>query len=101
MKIVNTNEFNEIFDKGSVLLDLYADWCGPCKMLSPVLEELSGEYESVTFLKVNVDNDPEVASKYGVVSIPTLVALKDGKVVKQVSGFQAKPMLETLIKTIA
>ena len=100
MKIVDTKEFNEVFDKGPVLLDLYADWCGPCKMIAPVLEQLSTEYENVTFIKVNVDNDPDVASKYGVVSIPTLIAFKDGVVVKQVAGFQPKPMLETLIKTI-
>lgn len=101
MRIINTEEFNQIHTEGAVLVDLYADWCGPCRMLAPVLEELSAKYEGkVTFVKVNVDNDPEVAQRFGVVSIPTLIAFKDGKVIRQTSGYQPKPMLEKLVAEI-
>ena len=101
MRIINTEEFNQVVAQGAVLLDLYADWCGPCKMIAPMLDELSKKYEGqVTFVKVNVDNDPEVAQRFGVVSIPTLITFKDGQKVKQVVGFQPKPMLEKLIEEL-
>ena len=101
MKIVNTEEFNQVVTQGAVLLDLYADWCGPCKMIAPMLDELSKKYEGqITFVKVNVDNDPEVAQRFGVVSIPTLITFKDGQKVKQVAGFQPKPMLEKMIEEL-
>lgn len=99
MKIVNKEEFEAIINSGSVIVDFYADWCGPCKMLSPVLEELSSAYPEVQFIKVNVDNEPDLSSKYGVMSIPALFAVKDGEVKKQAVGFQPKPMLEELIKS--
>lgn len=98
MKIINKNEFDSTIKEGVVLVDFFAEWCGPCKMISPVLEELSEEYNGkATIVKVNVDNDPEVASKYGVMSIPNLVLFKDGNVIKQVVGFQPKPALKELI----
>ena len=101
MRIINTEEFNQVVTEKAVLLDLYADWCGPCKMIAPVLEELSAKYEGqVTFVKVNVDNDPEVAQRFGVMSIPTLITFKDGQKVKQVAGFQPKPMLEKMIEEL-
>lgn len=101
MKIVNKNEFESIKNNGVVLVDFYADWCGPCKMISPVLEELSGQYDGkTTIVKVNVDNEPQLASQYGVMSIPNLVLLKDGKLVKQVVGYQAKPALEALLNSV-
>lgn len=101
MKIVNKNEFESIKNNGVVLVDFYADWCGPCKMISPVLEELSGQYDGkATIVKVNVDNEPQLASQYGVMSIPNLVLLKDGKLVKQVVGYQAKPALEALLNSV-
>lgn len=99
MKIVNKEEFEAIINSGSVIVDFYADWCGPCKMLSPVLEELSSAYPEIQFIKVNVDNEPDLSSKYGVMSIPALFAVKDGEVKKQAVGFQPKPMLEELIKS--
>ena len=101
MRIINTEEFNQVVTEKAVLLDLYADWCGPCKMIAPVLDELSAKYEGqVTFVKVNVDNDPEVAQRFGVMSIPTLITFKDGQKVKQVAGFQPKPMLEKMISEL-
>ena len=74
-----------------VLIDFYADWCGPCKMLAPVIEEVKKETaDFLKVIKVNVDDNPEIASQYGVRSIPTLVYIRDGKVVNQAVGFRPK-----------
>lgn len=98
MELVTEKVFNEKYDKGVVLVDFFATWCGPCKMITPVLEELSKEMANVTFLKVNVDEEGALASKYEVMSIPTLLLLKDGVKVDKVMGFQPKPALEAFIK---
>ena len=100
MKITNTAEFDAIKDNGVVLVDFYADWCGPCKMISPILEELAKEYEGkVTIVKVNVDENGNIAGRYGVMSIPNLVLFKNGDVVKQVVGFQPKNQLQALLNS--
>lgn len=99
MKIVNENEFNTTITDGVTLVDFFADWCGPCKMIAPVLEDLSGEYQGkVNFVKVNVDQEGSLAQRFGVMSIPTLILFKDGEIVDQVLGFQPKPALENFIK---
>ncbi|MFI3283979.1 MAG: thioredoxin family protein, partial [Erysipelotrichaceae bacterium] len=73
MKIVNQSEFDSIVNKeGVVLVDFFATWCGPCKMIAPVLEELQSEYDNVTIIKVDVDQEGQLARKYNVLSIPTL-----------------------------
>ena len=82
----------EDFEKeicGEVIVDFYADWCGPCKMLGPVLEETG-----FNVLKVNVDDFRELAVKYGIMSIPTLIKFKDGQEIKKVIGFRTKEELE-------
>ena len=100
MKITNTAEFDAIKDNGVVLVDFYADWCGPCKMISPILEELAKEYEGkVTIVKVNVDENGDIAGRYGVMSIPNLVLFKNGDVVEQVVGFQPKNQLQALLNS--
>lgn len=101
MKVIESvSEFEEILQSNqSVLIDFYADWCGPCKMITPVLEELSKTYTDVAFVKVNVDNLGELAKRYDVLSIPALFAIKDGKVIRSGVGFQPKPQLEELIKS--
>ena len=100
MKITNTAEFDAIKDNGVVLVDFYADWCGPCKMISPILEELAKEYEGkVTIVKVNVDENGDIAGRYGVMSIPNLVLFKNGDVVKHVVGFQPKNQLQALLNS--
>lgn len=71
---------------GLVLVDFYADWCGPCRATGPVIEELSNEMAETKFVKVNVDKEPELASTYSVFSIPTFVVFKDGQVLNQFSG---------------
>ena len=99
MKIVNKAEFDALKNNGVVLVDFYADWCGPCKMLGPVLEDLSNEFEGkATIVKVNVDQEGELAKEYGVMSIPNLFLLKDGEIVKNVVGYQPKAALKKLIE---
>lgn len=90
--------FQEETGSGVVLVDFWAPWCGPCKMIAPVLEELDGEIgDSVKNVKVDVDENQGSASKFGVMSIPTLLVLKDGEVVDKVVGFQPKEALSELL----
>ena len=100
MLIVETiEEFDNLLKENEkVLVDFYADWCGPCKMMAPVVEELAEEKLDVTFAKVNVDNLGEVAQRYGIMSIPTLILFKDGEVASQTVGFQPKEALEAFLE---
>lgn len=77
-------------DQTPVLVDFYAEWCGPCKMTTPIIEELSGEVKNMKFVKVDVDSNQELASQYSVFSIPTFIIFKGGKVVAQFVGAQGK-----------
>src|SRR5699024_168801 len=95
---VNDQNFSQETSAGLVLVDFWAPWCGPCKMIAQVLEELEGEMnETVKIVKINVDDNQETGGNYGVMSIPTLLLMKDGNVVDQVVGFQPKEALEELI----
>ncbi|HLR73056.1 MAG TPA: thioredoxin [Pseudogracilibacillus sp.] len=95
---VNDGNFSQETNDGLVLVDFWAPWCGPCKMIAPVLEELAEEQgDAVKIAKLNVDDNQETAGKYGVMSIPTLLLMKDGNVVDQVVGFQPKEALAELI----
>ncbi|WP_297404380.1 thioredoxin [uncultured Cetobacterium sp.] len=89
----NSNFKNEVIEKkGIVLVDFWADWCGPCKMLAPILEELSSETSAVIG-KVNVDESGDLAGEYGIRSIPTMIIFKDGEKVDQIVGLRQKSEL--------
>ncbi|MEG0077938.1 thioredoxin [Anaerorhabdus sp.] len=102
MKIIETvQEFDALIATNKpVLVDFFAEWCGPCKMIAPVLEDLSKSYETIEFVKVDVDALGELAQRYGVMSIPALFTFKEGQVVKSAVGFQPKPALESLLNLI-
>ncbi len=96
--IQNTTEYDELLKNNkSVFVDFYADWCGPCKMVGPIVEELSNEETDVKFVKVNVDNTPDIAQRYGIMSIPTLLAFKDGELAGSIVGFQPKEVIKELV----
>ncbi len=101
MIMLDTADFERevMAERGLVLVDFYADWCMPCKMLSPILEELSEEIDDVKIVKVNTDKNQELASSFGVMSIPTLLFVKDGKVIDTLVGLRQKEELERVIKS--
>lgn len=92
-KIINTNEFVENVEntRGVVVVDFFATWCGPCKMLAPVFEEASNEIgEKAKFFKLNVDEGGRIAQKYGIAAVPTMIIFKDGVPVENLAGFMPK-----------
>ncbi|MGM8215542.1 thioredoxin [Bacillaceae bacterium W0354] len=100
MAIVNATDqtFNEEVSEGLVLVDFWATWCGPCKMIAPVLEEVDAEMgDKVKIVKLDVDENQETAQKFGVMSIPTLILFKDGEKVDQAMGYQPKDALVQFI----
>lgn len=101
--VLNTSNFNEEVTNTDklVLIDFYATWCGPCKMLSPIILEIANEYSNmVKVCKVNVDEDQELALKYNIMSVPTLIFFKNGSVVKDIVGFCSKSKLDNTIKDL-
>ena len=100
---LNRNNFEEIVlnsDK-PVLIDFWATWCGPCRMQSPIIEELSNELEgSAVLAKLNVDESPELAAQFSVMSIPTLVFMKDGKIVDRKTGVTPKATLLSMLNSV-
>ena len=96
MSVLNATaqNFDKIKNNGIVLLDFYAEWCGPCRMLSPIVDQIAEENPHVTVAKINVDDEPELAAQFGVMSIPTLVVLKNGEISNKSVG--AKPKAQIL-----
>lgn len=93
-----TNEtFNSLINENLVLVDFHATWCGPCKMLTPIIEELANERSSVDFVKADVDELRDIARQYGIMSVPTLILFKNGNIVSQKSGFMPKEILSDWI----
>lgn len=99
---INDSNFNEevLNAQGVVVVDFFATWCAPCKMLAPVLEEVSSEMSEVKVLKIDVDESPETATKYGVQSIPTIKIFKDGAEVETKVGFMPKEVLKEAIEEV-
>lgn len=95
--INDQKQFNEFIKEGLVLIDFFATWCGPCKMLSPVIEQVEREHPELKVVKVDVDEAPAIAAKYGIQAIPTLFLLKEGKVVNSSMGYINKNQLENFI----
>ncbi|HCU8059413.1 TPA: thioredoxin [Staphylococcus aureus] len=95
---VTDADFDSKVESGVQLVDFWATWCGPCKMIAPVLEELAADYEGkADILKLDVDENPSTAAKYEVMSIPTLIVFKDGQPVDKVVGFQPKENLAEVL----
>ena len=95
----NENKYDELISKGKVLVDFYATWCGPCQMMGPIIEQLAEEYEGKAKVgKVNVDEEGELSQAFGVMSIPTIVLVKDGKIVKQAVGARPKAEVEAMLQ---
>ena len=98
------NEINDLeFDskinvKGKVIVDCYADWCGPCRMLAPIMEEVASEIKECSFYKINVDNALNVPNKFGIMSIPTILFFEDGNLKEQIVGFRSKDELINIIR---
>ncbi len=98
IKISKENFEDEVIKSPkTVLLDFYADWCGPCRMVAPVIAELSKERTDVKFCKINVDEEEELAEKFNIFSIPALVVMKDGRIVAQEVGYRPKSEIEKIL----
>ncbi len=98
---VTKETFDQTIAKGVTLIDFWAPWCGPCRMQGPIIDELSEELKGKANIgKVNVDNEPELASQFGVMSIPTLILFKDGQPVDKMVGLQSKAVLQNKIQSL-
>ena len=97
-RIINSDEFDSII-KGDkpVMVDFFADWCGPCRMVAPTIEALSAERSDAVVVKVNVDNSPELAVRFGVSSIPTILVFRDGKLLSRAVGVRSKDELSEML----
>lgn len=96
---INKNNFDSVKNsKDPILLDFYADWCGPCRMVSPLVDEIAEENPQYLVGKINVDSEPELAQAFGVSSIPTLVVMKDGKIINQSVGAKPKTQILAMLK---
>ncbi|HCC06869.1 MAG TPA: thioredoxin [Clostridiales bacterium] len=93
VKVLDSTNFDSAINTGVTIVDFYADWCGPCKMMGPVMENISDEVENVSVCKVNVDKANDIAAKYNVMSIPTFIIFKDGNQVETFKGAMPKEMI--------
>ena len=94
---ISDDQFNAKTDEGITLTDFWAPWCGPCRMQSPIVDELAEEMDDVEFYKMNVDDEPKTAQSFGIMSIPTLLIKKDGEVVEKLVGYHDKERLTEIL----
>ena len=98
MTITKENFQKEVIEsEKTVLLDFWAGWCGPCRMVSPIIDEIAGEDQTIKVGKINVDEQQELAAKFGVMSIPTLVVIKNGKITNKAMGARPKEQIKSLL----
>ncbi len=101
VKEINAEEYSEIVNSSNpVVIDFHATWCGPCKVLSPILEELDDEIEGVEFVKLDVDQHPQIAGQNQVMGVPTVVIVKDGEVKDRFVGVQPKEVIKEKITSV-
>lgn len=104
MSIINLTKdsyHNEVMvTEKVVVIDFWATWCGPCKMMAPVVEEVAKDYPDVKVCKVNVDEEPELSNAFKIVSIPTIVVIKNGEIIDSVVGYRPKEDIEKIIKLV-
>ena len=101
VKDINAEEYEQLKDsKSTVVIDFHATWCGPCKILSPILEELQDEMENVEFVKINVDHYPELSGSYGIMAVPTVIMFQNGEVKDRFAGVQPKETIKEKILAI-
>lgn len=102
-KEITDATFSQEISEGLVLVDFWAPWCGPCRMQAPILDQLSQKYDEteLKITKLNVDDNPQTATSYGVMSIPTLLFFKDGELVEKCVGVQPKAVLETIVEKLS
>lgn len=98
---INEQNFDEETNNGVALVDFWATWCGPCKMQSPVIEQLSEERQDVNFYKIDVDQNQDLAKKLGIMAIPTLIVKKDGNIVDRITGYTPKEKLNQILDQYA
>lgn len=98
VKEISQEEFSNVIKGNKVFVDCYAPWCGPCKMLSPIVDMISEENKEYEFYKLNVDEAEDVATEYGIMSIPTLLIFENGEKKNQLTGFVSKEELEDILK---
>ena len=99
-QVISSEEFNNLVEhvEGIAVVDFFATWCGPCKMLAPVFDSLSEELTDVDFVKVDIDQSLELAQKFGITTVPTMMIFKDGKVVDTLVGFMPKDNLKAKVQ---
>lgn len=95
---LNENNFDQVRNnEGLALLDFYADWCGPCRMVLPLVDEIASERDDLFVGKINVNENPDLAREFGIMSIPTLIVMKDGKIINRASGAKSKEKILELV----
>ena len=97
-KLNEQNFEQEVLNQDLALVDFYADWCGPCKMMAPIIDAIANERQDITIGKVNVDENPVLSSQYKIMTIPTIIVFKNGEIADQISGLRSKDQLLDLLK---